>query len=99
MGLPVAERPESQDICLGDHRTVVESFAKPDQLGGGEIVDSRGNVLGHHDGVHRFTVGQRKGLGIAAPRPLYVLRIDAERDASWWVGVRNCARRPLPRAA
>ena len=79
MRLPVAERPESQDICLGDHRAVVESFAKPDQLGGGEIVDSLGNVLGHHDGVHRFTVGQRKGLGIAAPRPLYVLRIDAER--------------------
>ena len=79
MGLPVAERPESQDICLGDHRTVVESFARPEQLGGGEIVDSRGNLLGYHDGMHRFTVGQRKGLGIAAPRPLYVLRIDAER--------------------
>ena len=79
MGLPVAERPESQDICLGDHRSVVESLAGPEQLGSGEIVDGRGNVLGRHDGVHRFTVGQRKGLGIAAPRPLYVLRIDPER--------------------
>ena len=79
LGLPVAERPESQDICLGDHRTVVESMAGAGQLGAGEIVDSRGNVLGHHDGVHGFTVGQRRGLGIAAPRPLYVLRIDAER--------------------
>ncbi len=79
MGLPVAERPESQDICLGDHRTVVESFARPDQLGSGEIVDGRGNVLGRHDGVHGFTVGQRRGLGIAAPEPLYVLRIDAGR--------------------
>lgn len=79
LGLPVAERPESQDICLGDHRTVVESMAGAGQLGAGEIVDSRGNVLGRHDGVHGFTVGQRRGLGIAAPRPLYVLRIDAER--------------------
>ena len=79
LGLPVAERPESQDICLGDHRTVVESLARADQLGSGEIVDSRGNVLGRHNGVHGFTVGQRRGLGIAAPRPLYVLRIDAER--------------------
>lgn len=77
LGLPAAERPESQDICLGDHRAVVASLAEPGQLGAGEIVDSRGRVLGHHDGIHRFTVGQRKGLGIAAPRPLYVLRIDA----------------------
>ena len=79
LGLPVAERQESQDICLGDHRALVKSLARPDEVGPGEIVDSRGRVLGHHDGVHRFTVGQRKGLGIAAPRPLYVLRIDAKR--------------------
>lgn len=79
LGLPVAERPESQDICLGDHRALVESLAGPDRPGSGEIVDRRGKVLGRHDGVHRFTVGQRKGLGIAAPRPLYVLRIDADR--------------------
>ncbi len=79
LGLPVAERVESQDICLGDHRTVVESFAGPEQLGSGEIVDRRGNVLGRHHGVHGFTVGQRRGLGIAASRPLYVLRIDAAR--------------------
>lgn len=79
LGLPVADRPESQDICLGDHRALVQSLAGPAGPGSGEIVDSRGNVLGRHDGVHRFTVGQRKGLGIAAPQPLYVLRIDAER--------------------
>ena len=78
LGLPVAERPESQDICLGDHRAVVASLAGPGQLGAGEIVDSRGRVLGRHDGIHHFTVGQRRGLGIAAPRPLYVLRIDAD---------------------
>lgn len=78
LGLPVAERPESQDICLGDHRAVVASLAGPGQLGAGEIVDSRGRVLGRHEGIHRFTVGQRRGLGIAAPRPLYVLGIDAD---------------------
>lgn len=79
LGLPAADRPESQDICLGDHRAVVESLAGADRPGPGEIVDGRGNVLGRHDGVHRFTVGQRKGLGLAAPQPLYVLRIDAAR--------------------
>lgn len=79
LGLPVAERPESQDICLGDHRTVVASLAAPGEAGSGEIVDRRGRVLGHHQGVHGFTVGQRRGLGIAAPRPLYVLRIDADQ--------------------
>ena len=79
MGLPAADRPESQDICLGDHRAVVESLAGADRPGPGEIVDGRGNVLGRHDGVHRFTVGQRRGLGLAAPQPLYVLRIDAAR--------------------
>ncbi len=79
LGLPVAERPESQDLCLGDHRTVVESLAGAERIVSGEIVDSRGNVLGRHNGVHGFTVGQRRGLGIAASRPLYVLHIDAER--------------------
>lgn len=79
MGLPAADRPESQDICLGDHRAVVESLAGADRPGPGEIVDGRGNVLGRHDGVHGFTVGQRRGLGVAAPQPLYVLRIDAGR--------------------
>lgn len=79
LGLPAADRPESQDICLGDHRAVVESLAGADRPGPGEIVDGRGNVLGRHDGVHRFTVGQRRGLGLAAPQPLYVLRIDAAR--------------------
>ncbi len=93
MGLPVAERPESQDICLGDYRTVVASLAGSGQPGSGEVVDSRGNVLGHHQGVHRFTVGQRRGLGIAAPRPLYVLHIDAERRRVV-VGPREALRTP-----
>ncbi|HEV8341131.1 MAG TPA: tRNA 2-thiouridine(34) synthase MnmA [Candidatus Binatia bacterium] len=76
LGLPVADRAESQDVCFGDYRSFVESLADPDDLQGGEIVDRSGKVLGRHDGVHRLTIGQRKGLGISSPHPLYVLEID-----------------------
>lgn len=78
LGLPVAERPESQDICLGDYHRLVESFAEGSATAGGEIVDRSGKVLGAHGGIHRFTVGQRRGLGLAAPHPLYVLELAAE---------------------
>ncbi|MBI3183306.1 MAG: tRNA 2-thiouridine(34) synthase MnmA [Myxococcales bacterium] len=77
-GLPVSRKPESMEICFvpdGDYAGFVERAAGPQP--GGEIVDSAGRVLGSHQGVHRFTVGQRKGLGLAAERPLYVQRIDA----------------------
>jgi tRNA-specific 2-thiouridylase len=76
LGLPVADRPDSQDICFGDYRALVESFARKEDLGAGEIVDQSGAVLGEHRGIHRLTVGQRKGLGLAASQPLYVLKID-----------------------
>jgi tRNA-specific 2-thiouridylase len=76
LGLPVADRPESQDVCFGDYRAFVESLADPDDLAGGEVVDRAGNILGRHEGIHRLTIGQRKGLGISAPHPLYVLEID-----------------------
>jgi tRNA-specific 2-thiouridylase len=76
MRLPVAEKPESQDICFGDYKVLVESFADKNELGGGDIVDRTGRVLGGHNGIHALTVGQRKGLGLSAPRPLYVLRIE-----------------------
>lgn len=76
LGLPSADRPESQDICFGDHRSLVESFAREGELGEGEITDRAGSVLGTHQGIHRFTVGQRKGLGISSSDPLYVLEID-----------------------
>jgi len=79
LGLPVADRPESQDICFGDYRALVESMAKNDDLNGGEIVDRSGKVLGYHQGIHRFTIGQRKGLGLSAAHPLYVLEIDGMR--------------------
>jgi tRNA-specific 2-thiouridylase len=79
LGLTTAEKPESQEICFvpdGDYAAVVESL-RPDALPGeGDIVDADGQVLGRHAGIHRFTVGQRRGLGISAPAPLYVTRLD-----------------------
>lgn len=78
-GLAVADKPDSQDICFvpnGDYASVVTKL-RPEAAEPGEIVDMQGNVLGRHDGVIHFTVGQRKGLGIAAAEPLYVLRLDA----------------------
>src|SRR5215468_6668922 len=76
--LPVADRPESQDICFGDHKALVESYASENELHGGEVVDRSGNVLGRHSGIHGMTIGQRKGLGISASRPLYVVDIQEE---------------------
>ena len=76
LGLPVADRPESQDICFGDYRALVESFAESADLSGGEIIDRSGKVLGHHRGIHHLTIGQRRGLGLSAADPLYVLEID-----------------------
>jgi len=77
-GLPVADKPDSHEICFvpdGDTRRFVERHAGavPDA---GEIVDSGGRVLGRHSGVHQFTVGQRKGLGLATGTPMYVMRLD-----------------------
>jgi tRNA-specific 2-thiouridylase len=77
LGLAVADRPDSQDICLGDYKAMVKAHAGDDELGG-DIIDRAGNVLGRHDGIHGLTIGQRRGLGIAAPHPLYVLEIDQE---------------------
>jgi tRNA-specific 2-thiouridylase len=78
LGLPVADRAESQDICFGDYRALVESYAERNDLAGGDVVDRSGRVLGRHNGIHRVTVGQRKGLGIAASQPLYVVDIEGE---------------------
>jgi len=76
LGLPAAERLESQDICFGDYRALVATYAKESELQGGEVVDRGGKVLGQHGGVHTVTVGQRRGLGISAAQPLYVVDID-----------------------
>lgn len=81
-GLPVAERSDSQEICFvpgNDYAAFVEAHAGPDGPAPGapgEIVMSGGRVLGHHAGVHRFTVGQRRGLNVAIGEPLYVIATD-----------------------
>jgi tRNA-specific 2-thiouridylase len=79
-GIAVADKPDSQEICFvpgNDYAAVVEARA-PGADRTGEIVSEEGRVLGRHDGVHRFTIGQRKGLGVSAAAPLFVLRLDAE---------------------
>jgi tRNA-specific 2-thiouridylase len=79
LGLPVADKPDSHEICFvadGNHADFLERHgASP---GDGPVRDLEGRVVGHHGGVHRFTVGQRKGLGLSSPVPLYVVAIDAE---------------------
>ena len=80
LGLPVADRPESQDICLGDYKALVESYAGTKKVEGGKVIDRAGNVLGRHNGIHGLTIGQRRGLGISAPEPLYV--VDIQGDAN-----------------
>jgi tRNA-uridine 2-sulfurtransferase len=76
LNLPAAERPESQDICFGDYKALVATYAKESDLDGGEVVDRSGKILGKHDGIHGVTIGQRRGLGISAREPLYVVEID-----------------------
>ncbi|HKJ35969.1 MAG TPA: tRNA 2-thiouridine(34) synthase MnmA [Solirubrobacterales bacterium] len=80
--IPVASRPESQDLCFLAGEGKAGFLARHGDLGErqGEIVDSGGAVLGTHSGHHNFTVGQRRGIGIGSPEPLYVLATDAERN-------------------
>ena len=78
-GLAIADKHDSQDICFvptGRYTDVIERL-KPGAASAGDIVDLDGNVLGRHDGIIHFTVGQRKGLKIAGPAPLYVVGLDA----------------------
>ena len=78
-GLPVAHKPDSHEICFvptGDYASFVERRASETPTSG-PITDRDGTELGRHDGIHRFTVGQRKGLGLSASEPLYVLALDA----------------------
>ncbi|MDR6662204.1 tRNA-specific 2-thiouridylase [Tardiphaga robiniae] len=77
--LSVADKQDSQDICFvpsGRYTDVIERL-KPNALEPGEIVDMDGHVIGRHDGIIHFTIGQRRGLGIAASAPLYVIKLDA----------------------
>ena len=80
--LNVAEKPDSQDICFvphGDYVSVIEKF-RPDAFKKGNIKDIDGNVIGVHDGIVNFTIGQRKGIKLAAKEPYYVIEINADKN-------------------
>jgi tRNA-specific 2-thiouridylase len=80
LGLAIAEKPDSQDICFvpeGRYTTVIDRI-RPQGAVPGEIVHLDGRVLGRHEGVTRYTIGQRRGLNVAVGDPLYVVKIDAE---------------------
>jgi tRNA-uridine 2-sulfurtransferase len=94
LGLTVADKPDSQDICFvpdGDYARLVTKLA-PDSVQPGDIVDETGRVLGRHQGIIHFTVGQRKGLGLSGEaEPLYVLALDAA-EARVVVGPKDALR-------
>ena len=82
LGLNVADKPDSQDICFvpnGDYVSVIEKI-KPDAFKKGNIKSSDGKVLGVHNGIVNFTIGQRRGIKIAAKDPLYVINIDPKKN-------------------
>lgn len=78
LGLTTANKPDSQDLCLieshGSMRNFLDKYINTKE---GEIVNLDGQVLGKHQGIHHYTIGQRKGLGVSAPQPLYVVKLDA----------------------
>ncbi|HVO56751.1 MAG TPA: tRNA 2-thiouridine(34) synthase MnmA [Dongiaceae bacterium] len=85
--LPVAEKPESMELCFvpnGNYVQFIHAYASDQKIplssGDGEIVSESGEVLGRHSGIQNFTIGQRKGLGFAAGKPLYVLAIEPESN-------------------
>jgi tRNA-specific 2-thiouridylase len=86
--LAVAEKKESQEICFvpdGDYAGFIDRYLEAEQQtdrlpGAGEIVTTGGEVIGAHTGIHRYTIGQRRGIGIANARPLYVLNVDSETN-------------------
>jgi tRNA-specific 2-thiouridylase len=83
LGLATAEKPESQELCFvpdGDTAGAVERLRPGRAPGAGDIVDEEGRRLGRHGGIHRYTVGQRRGLGVGGREPLYVKALDAERN-------------------
>ncbi len=80
--LNVADKPDSQDICFvsnGNYASVIRKF-KPTSFKQGNILDVNGKIIGKHDGVINFTIGQRKGIGVSHKEPLYVLNINAKKN-------------------
>jgi len=84
LGLVNANKPDSQEICFvtkGSYKSFIESRISKSSISSGTIIDSSGKIIGTHQGIHHFTIGQRKGLQISAPYPLYVLKIDPKNHA------------------
>ena len=82
LGLNVADKPDSQDICFvpnGDYSSAIKKF-KPDSFQKGNIKDMNGKVIGVHEGIINFTIGQRRGIKVAAKEPLYVIEINAKKN-------------------
>jgi len=82
LNLSVADKPDSQDICFvpnGDYASVIKKF-RPESFKEGDILDLNGTVLGKHDGIINFTIGQRKGIRVAHKEPLYVVNINAKEN-------------------
>ena len=82
-GLPVAEKPDSQELCFvpdDDYIGYIEEHAERELPPEGDFVDEAGNILGRHKGIYRCTVGQRKGLGLSLGYPAYVKSLDAAND-------------------
>ena len=82
LNLNVADKPDSQDICFvpnGDYASVIRKY-KPESFNRGDILNVKGNVIGKHEGIINFTIGQRKGIGIAYKEPLYVVDINAQKN-------------------
>lgn len=99
--LPVANRADSQDLCFlagGDYRDFLTRHA-PEVVRPGPMVDSRGQVVGEHQGLAFYTIGQRKGLGIAAPQPLYVLRKELSTNTLVVGGADELGQRELTAGA
>ena len=94
--LNVANKPDSQDICFvpnGDYVSVIEKI-RPDAFKKGNIKDTNGKVIGVHDGIVNFTIGQRKGIKVAASEPLYVIDIDSDKNEIF-VGPKKKLIKPL----
>ncbi len=82
-GLYVADKSASQDVCFipdNDYRAFLKSRLNKAYFKKGDVVDTKGNCLGHHEGIFNFTLGQREGLGISAPHPLYVVKLSQKHN-------------------
>jgi len=82
LNLNVADKPDSQDICFvpnGDYASVIKKYT-PNAFKEGDIIDTKGNILGKHEGIINFTIGQRKGIKISYEKPLYVVDIDPKEN-------------------